>query len=560
MDSSDQPQIEKCEEQSPASMGSNEETASEATPVRPSGFIAAWKTIFASRALLVTAGFLIAGLFIWLTAQKIDWTKVSIAFSTGHWLPWVPLSVLAYIGGMLVRGYRLQLLVRDEAAISVGTASNIIAVGYATNNILPARLGEFARAAMLAERTGLPYVQSLTITFLERLLDGMAILLLAVAGTLLIPVEGWMLNTAILAAFVLLSAVMAVLFITMLPQTAIALTSNLFSPFGSKIHSKAVAFVTQINRGFACLKSMKSTIAVSAASILVWVVEGIFFMLIMPCFAIPMGFIRALLTMAFTNLGILIPSSPGYVGIYHFIVSKTLISVSSVAGASPGSVSPLLIDENTALSYAVVVHLVFFITVTVWGVFALARYSMEVGSTAAMAWDAKPIASLPEQTLQSASVITSYPEISSKTEREITQFWSGLCDCFVPPEHKPLDSQKASESLREATKFLVTELEVLPFRLRVLFAIGITGFKTIFLLTNFNFLCNVPLEKRRKTIEAWAFGPIALTRKFMKPIRALFLFAYYEQQEVKDHLDNLKARQKKESSTGTTSGTEGGEG
>ncbi len=44
-----------------------------------------------------------------------------------------------------MRGVRCRLLVRREANLGVITASNIVIVGYASNNVLPARLGEFVR-------------------------------------------------------------------------------------------------------------------------------------------------------------------------------------------------------------------------------------------------------------------------------------------------------------------------------------------------------------------------------------------------------------------------------
>ncbi len=501
--------------------------------------VSAWADIFRARPLIVSVGLLIGGLGFYFTSQKIEWGKVTLAFSKGHWLPWLPLALIFYILGMLLRGYRLQLLVKGESSLAVGTASNIVAVGYATNNILPARLGEFARAAMLAERTGLPYVLALTVTFLERLLDGLAVLFLAVSGAYFIPVEGLLRQTATLAALIFSVAIGGVLFVVFLPQTAITLTSNIFSPFGRQMHSKAIALVTQVNRGFGCLKSWKTAAIIFISSLLIWLMEAGFFMMIMPCFGIPPGFIRAVLTMAFTNLGILVPSTPGHVGLYHLICSSTLVSVCGVGGASPGSISPIIIDQSTAVSYAVVVHLVFFVTVTIWGVLALARYSMEVGATFALAWDAKPVKTLSSSELQSASVITTYPEMASKIETSVTEFWSGLCESFIPPSHVLPDAASHSVALTDATLFTITQIDSVPLRLKVLFSIGITGFKTIIVLTNLGFFCHLPLERRRQLIEGWAFGPVDLTRKFMKPIRSLFLFAYYEHPFVRAHLDRL---------------------
>ncbi|MBX9666111.1 MAG: flippase-like domain-containing protein [Candidatus Obscuribacterales bacterium] len=490
-----------------------------------------------TRAVIVVAGICIGIGFVVLTARHISWQEVARAFSTARWLPWMPLAVLTYIVGMWLRGLRLQLLVRDESAISIGTASNIVAVGYAINNILPARLGELARAGMLAERTGSPYLLSLTITFVERLLDGLVILFLFVTASFMVPSTPEMRSWASIAALVFALAMVAVALIVLTPQTAIVLASNSTSSLSRSWHSRTVAFVTQINRGFSCLRSAHNAILVLSTSFLVWLTEALFFMFVMPCFGLPPGFLRAIITMSVTNLGILLPSSPGHVGTYHWICQKSLTAVCSVSGLTPGTAEPLVVDTSVAFSYAVLVHLIFYSTVTIWGLFALFRYSMELGTTQAMVWEAKPIRSLSEANQELVSVITSYPDLTGREATAVTVFWSAFCECFIPAPHVIPDRNKFQQVLLESSTFTVTELERLPLRLRVLFDIGIFGFKTITIATHGRFLCDIPLDKRRKIINAWAFGPVSLTRKFMKPIRSLFLIAYYETPEVVALLD-----------------------
>lgn len=505
------------------------------------GFFAAWAKIFRSRGAVVIVGLIVGGGFLFIISKNIAWEKVTYAFQNAIWLPWLPLAVVTYIAGMFLRGLRLQLLVKDEAVISTGTASNIVAVGFAVNNVLPARLGEFARAGMLSERTGMPYLLSLTVTFLERLLDGLVILFLLVSTSLVVPATTEMRNWTALAALLFVCAMLTVAVVTLTPQTAVALVSNITSRLSWKVHSKAIALVTQINRGFGCLRNARSAIMILASSFVIWIVEASFFMLVMPCFGLPPGFTRAIITMCVTNLGILIPSSPGHVGTYHWACEQALIKVCSISGMTPGTMEPLVVDHSVAVSYAVLVHLIYYVTVTVWGVYAMARYTLELGSTAALEWEAKPIRSLPDPHSDSMSVITSYPEMSSRVEEKVTKFWSGLCECFIPEQHRLPDADEFKSVLRESSTFTVTELERLPFRLRVIFDIGIVVFKVLVVLTQGRFLCHVPLPERRKLIDAWAFGKLSLTRKFMKPIRSLSLFYYYDHPAVQAMLDD-KAR------------------
>ncbi|MBZ0189213.1 MAG: hypothetical protein K8F91_23415, partial [Candidatus Obscuribacterales bacterium] len=240
----------------------------------------------------------------------------------------------------------------------------------------------------------------------------------------------------------------------------------------------------------------------------------------------------SVLTMSATNLGILIPSSPGFVLVYHYWCKTALIAVSSVSGLSPGTINTIHIDEATALSYAVVVHFVFFSTVTIWGLLALARYSFEVGSAQALTWEAKPIGKLPDSAHESMSLIVSYPGTSVPAHSKLSEFWSAVCQCFLPEPDLISDSERRAAVHEEVGRFTCTQIDCIPFRYRLLFKVGLVGFKLYIFVFTGKFLCDVPLARRRRLIEAWAFGKIALTRKFMKLIRSLAILAYYEHPEV----------------------------
>src|SRR3954452_6483199 len=143
------------------------------------------------RTAVMAIGLLASAVFMYLAVRRLDFAELKVVWASAHVLPWVPLGILSYVCGHIVRGQRCRLLVRREANLSLLTASNIVVVGYASNNVFPARLGELVRAGMLAERTGLPVAQSLAITLIERVLDGLAILLLLVIGTLRGETPGW---------------------------------------------------------------------------------------------------------------------------------------------------------------------------------------------------------------------------------------------------------------------------------------------------------------------------------------------------------------------------------
>ncbi len=503
--------------------------------------------IIKSKGTIVVGGFIISLLLLVMTAKKINWQLVHDAFASATWLPWLPLAVITYLIGMLLRGLRLKQLVSTEASLTVSTASNIIAVGYATNNILPARLGEFARAGMLAERTGLPYALSLTVTFLERLLDGLTILSLFVLAICVTPTDQWLKPAAMVAGLLFGCALPSVLMLAFAPQLSLSLASQLSIHLGRKWHTRALALVTQVTRGLSCLRDASTALSVLATSFVIWITEGLMFALVMPCFNMPISLVKAIAVMAFTNLGILVPSSPGYIGTYHVCCKTALLAVTgsettqvtnkAVEQAAVQTYQlanmPFLsnsignISESTALSYAVVVHLVFYITVTIWGVIAMARYGLELGTTAALAWEAKPITNLPET--EAMAVITSVPtQKQSNHCFKITPFWLAIVDSSVPTGSLVLSAKERSEAVTYATQFVCSELSALPSSLRILFKIGILGFRSITIASNLCPFENLSSERQAKIINAWSYGPIGTTRKLFKPLRSLALLAFFE--------------------------------
>ena len=74
----------------------------------------------------------------------------------------------------------------------------------------------------------------------------------------------------------------------------------------------------------------------------------------------------ALLVVGTVNLAGLIPASPGQVGVYEFFASTVLMA----AG----------IQQETALAYAIVVHIVIWLPVTIVGFLSLARMGLGVNA------------------------------------------------------------------------------------------------------------------------------------------------------------------------------------
>lgn len=460
------------------------------------------------RSVIITLGIVASAVFMYLAVRRLDFASLRTVFASFHVWPWLPLGVGSYVAGHVARGMRCRLLVRREATLRLLTASNVVVVGYAANNVFPARLGELVRAGMLAERTGIPVTQSLVITFIERVLDGLAILALLVVGTMRDGAPEWAHQLVRVALVVFGGACTVMLFAAHSPGLIVGASSRLGNKLGTKWHDRLVGLATSVTNAGACLRDPRDMIMLGFYSLVIWVLETGLFLAILPAFGLPPSFTLAALAMSVTNLGLLVPSSPGFVGPFHFFCSQAVMSHG--------------VPEATALAYATVVHLAFYVPVTIWGAVSMLWYGVEVGATAAMTRQARTAGKtidLRGLTLHEIAAVRTTP-----LDEQATAFTTALVEAMVVAPGQRADAQ----ALKDTADFVHGQLAALPPQLRVLFESGMTFFRFVTRLRYLRGYCELSFDTRQRWTTAWAESSQPLFRKLMKPVRATALLAYHD--------------------------------
>jgi len=228
-----------------------------------------------------------------------------------------------------VRGVRCRLLLAEHATLPVHTAANVVVVGYAANNVFPARLGELVRAGMLSERTGIPIVQSLMVTFIERVLDGLAILALLVLGVGLTDaaVPEWAHQLVRIAGLVFGLASLGLAVTVFAPGVVISVASRLGNRLPERFHDPLVRLATSVTNAGSCLKRPRSAVLLGLYSLVVWGLEAGLFVAVLGAFGFEPSASLGAVAMSVTNLGLLLPSSPGFIGPFHYFCSRAVTFV-----------------------------------------------------------------------------------------------------------------------------------------------------------------------------------------------------------------------------------------
>ena len=120
-------------------------------------------------------GILISAIFLYLVLRKIDFPQLwQVLISANYW--WLIPGVGVYFIALWVRSWRWHYLLRPLKAIPTRKMFPIVTMGYAFNNIFPARAGEVLRAVVLKHEEDVPISASLATIIIERVFDGIVML------------------------------------------------------------------------------------------------------------------------------------------------------------------------------------------------------------------------------------------------------------------------------------------------------------------------------------------------------------------------------------------------
>lgn len=470
--------------------------------------------------LAALAGLAIGAGFLYLALSRLDLAGVALALREAKLWPWLPLALASYLAGHFVRGRRLRGLVSREASLTSLAATNVVVVGYAVNNLLPARLGELARAWMLTERSGLSFVQSLTVTVLERVLDGLVLVLL-LAVTLLFAGGTHPAGTLALAAALFGIAGALVLLAVFAPGALLTIASRMSQRLGSRWHDAALRNASAVVNGVAYLRSPGGALMATALGVIVWLFEAGMFLCLLPAFGIPARPWTALLAMTTTNLGILLPSTPGYIGPFHWFCMQAVAST----GVAP----------DIAFGYAVLVHLTFYVPITLWGLGVLLAHGLSIGRTLALSGTATPLAALPAALAGMGTPLSGRSAIEE--ERRPSRFMVALAEAALPLDEEGIAPADRAIVVPQVAAFVDGQIGELPLRLRALFSIGCAGFRAAIRVRHLRGYCEISPQARHEWFERWAYGPVAPARQLFRGVRLTALLAYYEEPRVRRALD-----------------------
>lgn len=311
---------------------------------------------------LVWFGFILSAMAIGTFIYLFDMQQVGRSLVRVRWTH-VVASVVIFLGAFMVRSLRWKLLLTPLGRYPFGKVRDVLIIGYMANLLLPARLGEVARAIALWKVTGASRRGGLTTIGLARLFDGCFLLCLLVVLGLLFEVPPWARRvTSVLV--VLMSCVLVVALWLAFHERSFFWLMERTLFFLGRHKARVVGFFSRFAAGTHALRRPGLVGSCLLATVVIWSLEFCVYLTMMRGFDIDLPVWSALLAMAITNIGIAAPSAPGFVGVFE--------------AACSGAVIALGLDKELGLSYAIGVHIMMYVTLVVSGQILMYRLGLRL--------------------------------------------------------------------------------------------------------------------------------------------------------------------------------------
>ncbi|MFQ5651161.1 MAG: lysylphosphatidylglycerol synthase transmembrane domain-containing protein [bacterium] len=304
----------------------------------------------------IAVGIVISLVFIYLAFHEVNFQKMLAVIKDARY-EWLFPAIVAMLLSHWLRAMRWQYLMEPVKEIKVHPLFSALMIGYAANNIFPLRLGEFLRAFAIAKSQRVSKTSSFATVIVDRLLDILSLLLVMAVTIFLFPLP----ENIKRGAYVISAGTIGVIvFIVFLMEKTDATLTLLSRVLPKKVYAVVQRITRSFLQGFMVFKKSEHYLRVISLSVGVWLLYAVVVYISFFIFdfntTYSLDFHAALVVLVIISIGLMIPSSPGFVGTYHWFC---IMSLSLVAAPT--------IPKNDAISFAVITHAMNTIPVTIVG-------------------------------------------------------------------------------------------------------------------------------------------------------------------------------------------------
>jgi glycosyltransferase 2 family protein len=307
-------------------------------PVSGRSLSASAKAAWRSPVVRLITGLAISVVFLALTVSRVDLAETAQALSNAA-PGGIVLAIVLVLVELTIRAERWRILLHPSAQVPLRSAFAYLTIGYFANAVLPARLGDPARAYLAGRSFGISSLVTLGTIVVERVSDALTILLVVLlAGIVVAPGSQLAGSAAVLTAVAVVGAVVAVVLGIVVLRSGI-----LDRGLGRKLR----AVVARVGEGAAVLRRPRGAALILGLTFLPFGVAVGTFGVVSGALGLPLDAVQWAFVLGVLALSTAIPAAPGSLGTYEF-AGVTALGILGI-GPSQALAATVLIHVIAAL-------------------------------------------------------------------------------------------------------------------------------------------------------------------------------------------------------------------
>lgn len=271
----------------------------------------------------IALGIAVSLVCLGLALRNIDFQQLAAVFKRlDPW--WTTVAAGFVLAAYFLRALLWYSLIRPRKKTRLWNLFRIITIGYLANNLLPLKLGELLRAWLLGRQEALPTSLAIGTVVVERILDLFVLLFYFVVMMFFVPFAAWLKMSGLILAGIgvgmLGMLIVSYRFADRLAGLLEKPLQRLPGGFGPWLHAQLVKFL----EGLQLVRTPGQLTAAVGWCLLTWLAWMCVAFFCALAFGVSLPFLAAVFLIVVLNFGLMIPSSPGGLGVFEFMVILAL--------------------------------------------------------------------------------------------------------------------------------------------------------------------------------------------------------------------------------------------
>ncbi|MDB5082737.1 MAG: hypothetical protein JWP00_4661 [Chloroflexi bacterium] len=310
-------------------------------------------------------GLVISVVAVWFALNGIQFDQVGDSFSRLNW-GILALSLIPYFLNLFMKITRWQLLFSPGPKIRLGRLWATLNISYLFNTLLPARLGEIVRAYAISRSEHITPVRALSTIFLEKIMDVMTMFIFLICLLPFLKLGNDIRQAAFITGGLVVVAFVVCMLMAAFRKQAERLIRWFLRFVPGRFREPLFGLVSEVLDVLSILLNFKLSLNLWAQSLVLWLLVVINYMMVAWALNIPLNFELGMVLLIALNLGMVVPSAPGYIGVFEALVKVALLPF------FPG-------QESMLISLGLLLHITGYLPVIIMGAFFTWREGLTLG-------------------------------------------------------------------------------------------------------------------------------------------------------------------------------------